>query len=126
MGGSICFSKAIFHISSRVDNYASVHRDYAVCLAACYKTLDGFYRPPSYSDRIAYRGKQEKLSSVKRILGREREKGSDVAACELPRNKYEIYGDEGRGRSSTPCEVVSTFCQLRYVHVVMLRENSNR
>lgn len=60
-GGSIRFSKAIFHISSHVDNCARVHRDYTVCLAACYKTLDGFYRPPSYSDRIAYRGKQEKL-----------------------------------------------------------------
>lgn len=63
-----------------------------------------------------------KTLSVKRILSREREKGSDVAACKLPRNKYEIY-EEG---DSTLCEVVSTFCQLRYVHQVMLHENSIR
>jgi len=59
-GGSIHFSKTVFHISSRVDNCDDVHHDYIVCLAR-YKTFDGFYRPPSYSDRIAYRGRQEKL-----------------------------------------------------------------
>lgn len=47
---------------------------------------------------------------------RKREKGSDVAACKLSRNKYEIY-EKG---DSTLCEVVSAFCQLRYVHEVML------
>ena len=54
------FSKAVFHISPHVDNCNDVHRDYIVCLAR-YKTFDGFYRPPSYSERIAYHGRQEKL-----------------------------------------------------------------
>lgn len=54
------FFKAVFHISPRVDNCDDVHRDYIVYLAR-YKTFDGFYRSPSYSDRIAYRGRQEKL-----------------------------------------------------------------